>query len=745
MTSSAVQDSSLLREPGQISLSDLVDTFLQYIWLIIGIFILVTGVGLVYALLATPIYRADALIQVEDNKSTTLSGVQEIAEALGAGTSSVAGEIEILLSREVVLKAVGQTRADLTISPNRLPLVGNWFARGYDGNGLAEPRWGLPTYAWGGEALRLDEFSVPGDMYGKDFQFIVTADGYSIEDNEGNTLGSGVVGSPLDIRTEKGSLRIFVSDIKARPGQSFTVTRVSPITAYRNTLTKLSAMETGKQSGMIRLTYEDENLNLAQSLVNAVAQAYLAQNVERRSAEADQSLKFLDQQLPEIKKRVEQSEDALNNFRTKTNTVSVEKATDALLDQAVSVEKSRLELALKRNELLQQYKPDHPLVKAIDSQIAASARETDKVNDMVNRLPAAQRDLLRLQRDVSVNNQLYLALLNNAQQLRVAKAGTVGNVRVIDYAMKDTKPVAPKKIIIVLGAAVLGAMLGAMTAIIARLLRPTVRSAEEIEQATGLVSYASVPESAAQEKLDSSKRDKTGQRSIVEGRNQLLAVLQPDDPAIESLRSLRTGLAFALLGAQNKTIVMTGATAALGKSFISANLSVLLASAGKRVLLIESDMRRPQLGTYFGYSKVAGLSELLAGAAKLEDVLHREKLMDGVIDVLPSGQVPPNPGELLLSPALSDLLDSVQDQYDHIVIDSAPVLPVGDTLAVARHASTVFMVVRSEFSTVGEVRDAVRKLSAAGVSVKGIIFNGIKRNRVGYGYAYRYYYGYGQR
>jgi len=113
------------------------------------------------------------------------------------------------------------------------------------------------------------------------------------------------------------------------------------------------------------------------------------------------------------------------------------------------------------------------------------------------------------------------------------------------------------------------------------------------------------------------------------------------------------------------------------------------------------------------------------------------------VDVLPSGQTPPNPGELLLSPAFAELVSDIQGRYDHVIFDSAPILPVGDTLAVARFAATVFMVVRAEQSTVGEVRDAARKLQSAGVAVKGLIFNGIKRRRIGYGYAYKYYYGYG--
>lgn len=727
----------------EIKLSDLIDTLLQYIWLIAAFFSLAVVVAIIYAILATPIYRADALVQVEDKKSSSLGGLQEIADALGASSSPVSGEVEILRSREVVMKAINATHADIKVEPKRFPIFGSWWARRHGDGELAEPVMGLRSYAWGGEKVVVDLFNIPESKYGNEFILRVSENGYELLSDDGDRIVQGAIGQTAEFQIDSMIGKLHVSTLNAQPGTEFKIVRNASVNVYRNILENLSVAEVGKQSSVIRVSYTNPDVEFARNLVNAIARAYLTQNVERRSAEADQSLKFLEEQLPEIKRSVIRAEDALNAFRTKTNTVSVEKATDSLLQQAVEAEKERLQLQLKRDELRQRYRPEHPELKAIESQLAAISRESGTINDQVNRLPAAQRDLLRLQRDAEVNNELYVALLNNAQQLKVAKAGTVGNVRIIDFAVRDTKPVAPQRLLVIAIGAFLGILLGIVAAFVARMLRPTVREVGEVERATGLVSFASIPESLSQEKLDSSKRDHKGRKAIIDGRSQLLAVMQPDDPAIESLRSLRTGLSFATLGANNKNIVITGATSALGKSFVSANLSALLASAGKRVLLIETDMRRPQLGAYFGYEPRAGLSNLLAGQKRFEDVVIENAASINGLDVLPSGQVPPNPGELLLTDAFNALLDRVQSDYDHILLDSAPILPVGDTLAVARQASTVLMVVRAEVSTLGEIRDAIRKLEASGARIKGIIFNGIKRRRVGYGYAYRYYYGYG--
>lgn len=727
----------------EINLSDLLDTLLQHIWLIVGITVVVTGIGIAYALLATPIYRADALIQVEDDKGSPLSSLQMATEALlGSGTTPITGEIEIIRSREVLLDAINNTQADLRVEvANRFPLIGEWLARRHVGAGVAEPLFGFDGYAWGGELLELAEFSVPPQLFGRVFQLTPADEGFRLADENGIEVVRGPLHQRVAFDVAGGTGHIAVARLQAAPGAEFSIVRQAPITAYRGLRANLNVSEAGRGSNIISLNYEHPDVMFAGEIVNAIASAYLKQNVERRSAEADKSLEFLDGQLPEIRSAVSQAEDALNAYKTKSQTVSVGGAAESLLQQAVATEQKRRELLLAREELSQRYRPNHPNVRAIDDQLEVNAHEAEHLNTQINALPSAQRDLLRLQRDADVSTQLYIAMLNNAQQLRVAKAGTVGNVRIIDFAIPDTLPVAPKKTMIVAIAGLLGLMLGVMAAFALRLLRPTLRDAEEAERQSGLSVFASIPESPAQEKLVSHQRGRH-KFAVEEGKPHLLALTQPEDPAVESLRSLRTGLAFALMGAQDKNIVITGPTVALGKSFIAANLSTLLAAGGKRVLLVETDLRKPQLGRYFGYNKVAGLSNVLAGTAVFDAVLRRD-VVDGLkIDILPAGQLPPNPGELLLSEGLAELLNRVQDDYDHIVLDSAPVLPVADTLAVVRHASTTFMVARAEHSTARELRDAIRRVESVGADVKGIIFNGIKRRRVGYGYAYKYYYGY---
>jgi tyrosine-protein kinase Etk/Wzc len=408
-----------------------------------------------------------------------------------------------------------------------------------------------------------------------------------------------------------------------------------------------------------------------------------------------------------------------------------------LLQQAITLENNRLQARLKRDEMLQRFKPEHPDVKAINNQIAGIEKAIDDLNKQINQLPEAQRGLLPFERDARVNTALYISLLNNAQELRVAEAGTIGNVRIIDYALRNDKPVAPRKLMVVGISAAVGLMLGVLAAFLAHFLRPAVQRSEQIEQATGLSTYVSVP-------LSAGGAGKLGRRgSGKQGASQLLALANPEDPAIESLRSLRTGLAFAMMGAQGKVLAFTGATASVGKTFVSANFAALLASAGQRVVLVGTDLRRPKLRHYFSFDKkTAGLSDVLAGKAELAQALQATELSG--LSVLPAGTVPPNPGELLLSDRFGQLLQQLAESYDIIVLDTPPILPVADALAVMGHTSVAFMVARAEQSTVSEMRDAMAKLRHSGVAdpVKGVVFNGVRRNRVGYGSSYKYYYSY---
>lgn len=729
----------------EIDLADLLNVLIQSWKLIVAVFVVVLVAGLAYAVLSPPVYEADSLIQIESQKGGgTLAGLSQLSESLGVEQSYVTGEIEILKSREVLLNAIDTTQATTRIEvDNRFPLIGGWMARRFQAANpgeVAPPFMGFSGYAWGGEKLELAELELPRRALGSDFYLQITDDGFTLSDADDNILlESDAVGQRLPFTVNGQAASIGIQELTGRPGTRFLINKASPLSVLGSLRSALQVNEAGKNSQVIRVAYENTDKDFATDFVNAVARTYLEQNVARRSAEARSRLKFLEEQLPTLKQEVEDKEEELSEFRSKSGTISIPDETRDLLSQAVKLENQRLELKLKQDELRQRYTPEHPALKTVNRQLGALSEAEAELGVHIDQLPQSQRDLLRLERDAQVNTQLYISLLNNAQALRVAEAGTIGNVRIIDFAVVPERAVKPKRALIAAASALLGLMLGIIAAFIRRFLRPAVQSAEQLEHRLGLTNYVSLPESQTQKRF---RIAVPGRRPRSEGGTSVLAFSQPQEPVIESLRSLRTGLSFALLGSAGKAVAITGATAGVGKSFISVNLAAVLASTEQNVLVLDTDLRRGRLHDYFGYPrKQQGLSDVLAGQCSFEDVVV--KVNDNLF-VLPAGTIPPNPGELLLSDRFATLMAQLEEKYDRIVIDTAPLLPVADTLAVLQYVAAAFLVVRAEQSTMAEVSDAVGRLRAAGLEdkLKGTLFNGVRRYRVGYGASYKYYYTY---
>jgi tyrosine-protein kinase Etk/Wzc len=248
--------------------------------------------------------------------------------------------------------------------------------------------------------------------------------------------------------------------------------------------------------------------------------------------------------------------------------------------------------------------------------------------DASARCPPSSRTALRLERDVKVNNELHQQLRNTALQLQVVREGKIGNVRVIDLATKPEEPVGPNRLGILGVATILGLIGGAMLALARNAFFRGIRSAQEIEAETNLNVYSTIPLSATQ--LELARKTAEKQPGV-----HVLSVALPDDPAVESLRSLRTALQFAMLDASSNRILITGATPGVGKSFVSCNFAAVLASAGKRVLLIDADLRKGHLNQYFNVPRPRGLSELVAGTLQVADVLRRNILPN--LDLITTG------------------------------------------------------------------------------------------------------------
>jgi tyrosine-protein kinase Etk/Wzc len=697
---------------------------------LIGIITAVTlALGAAYAVFTPPLYEADMLIQVEDN-SMTASGILGDASSLFDVKTQAAAELEILHSRMVVGKAVDALQLYIDAKPKYFPFVGSWIAG--RSKTLSTPGlFGMGGYAWGAESLKIATFDVPKVIEGETLKLTTLANGaFQLDYADFDQPIRGQVGTPLQVTQGIGTVRLLITELHAKPGAAFKLVRNSQPKTVLKLQEDLTIEAKGKQSGIIGASLRGRDPELTATIVNQIGQEYVTQNVERKTAEAQSSISYLEGQLPRLKANLSASEQHYNDLRNARGTFNLSQEGTAFLQQSVASDTELADLKQKQAELLTRFAPGHPSLRALEQQIAAASAKSSSIATRMKALPDLEQSSLRLTRDLQVANDTYVSVVNNVQRLQLVKAGKVGTVRQIDYANIPEEPVKPRKAMVLALAAMIGLMLGVVAAFLRDGLFGGLTNAHEIEQHAGLKVYSTVPFSPAQVTLSKAIYER-------QAGTHLLASIAPNDAPVESLRSFRTALQFAMLGAANNRVLMTGATESIGKSFVSANLAAVLGAAGKRVLLVDADMRKGYLNQYFGLARTSGLSDLLIEAASIEDVVHRN-VAPG-LDFISTGALPPNSADLLQNARMGHLLDSLSELYDLVIVDTPPVLAVSDTANIAAHCAAVFLVGRFKRTTIGELLEATKQLEQANVVVKGVIFNGLDAKGLRYGSKYGQY------
>ncbi len=717
------------REDDEIDLVEYWDIIVDNRWLIAAITALAVVIGGAYAFLARPVYESNLLIQVEDSGGSSKSFLGEASSLFDVKTPAAA-EIEIIRSRMVIGQAVDATLLYIDASPRYLPLVGNWLAR--RATALSDPGFlGFDGFVMGREKISVTAFNVPQPLEGSRFRLTARGDGqYAVSHPDLAEILTGNVGTPMVHSTPLGTVSLLVNALEGKPGAEFNLTRRSRLTAIEGLQSNLNLTEKGRQSGVIDAKLQSPDPGKLRLILNEIGAQYVRQNIERKAAEAQKMLGFLDLQMPQFKKQLEQAEEAYTQYRNKLGTVALDEEGKIILGRTVELQTKRMEAQQKRLELVTRFTALHPAVKMLDEQIGVWNRELASLDARVHTMPTVQQDALRLERDVKVNNEAYQGLRNNALQLQLVREGKVGNVRLIDDATLAEVPVKPKRDLVLAIAAALGLVSGVTLALARNAFFRGIRNSQEIEAHTGLSVYSTIPLSAEQQRLARRATNK-------QAGQHLLAALFPNDTAVESLRSLRTALQFAMLEAPNNRVLVTGATSGVGKSFVSANFAAILASAGKRVLLVDADLRKGHLNYYFGTERERGLSEIVAGSLKASEAIRRDVLPN--LHLLTTGVLPPNPAELMMSAAFARLLNELSTEYELVIMDTPPVLVAADTVGMAAQAGTLLLVARADQTQMGELHESAKRLAHAGKTVSGVLFNAIDLSRRHYGsYGYKH-------
>lgn len=693
-------------------------------------------------------YEASALIEIEKNSSGFAVGPEMLGASPYWMPDTTSAQIEILKSRSILGAAAEELNLAINVTPVYMGAIGAAIARRHAGPGVAPDPWYIPfsgSFAWGGEKLDVTSLRLPEEFQDAVLTIVAGEGGtYTVRVGQRAETASGRVGQELKFALPGGGEGVLnVATLEARPGTRFQVSSMRIKDAADSLRGRLRITERGSKgafqgTGILELSVRASSPKQAADTANAIAKTYLRQNIERLSQGAERKLEFLNAQLPKLQAEVEAAEQALLEQRSRSGPYQLSEGAKSILESLTAVEREISELELQRTELAQTLTPQHPALASVMRKVEQLRGERDRMNTRIAALPDAEARLLQLSRDSKVASELYVLLLNQAQELRLAKAGTIGNIRIVDTALPVNHRVEPRARWLLLSWSGIGLVAGLAAVFLRKHLNVKLDWAEDAERKIGIPVYATIPFSDKQVSLD--KADKG---------TALLAETDPRDIAVESLRSLRASLHFAMMDAKRNLAVITGSTPNVGKSFVAANLARLMADTGKRVLLVDADMRKGRMHKMFGIERSPGLSEGIAGQADLKAIRHPGGLPN--FWVIPTGQLPPNPAELLGSDRFIELVESACKDFDLVIVDTPPILNLADTVLVAKSAGALFVTIRGGISTVPDVQDCVQRFAKNGIKVDGLIFNGLKPGIGSYVhpqyYHYRYSYGryrYGQ-
>lgn len=701
--------------PARLRLREHVDLFLDHRRTIAGWVAAALLLGLLYLLFAPAVYEANVLIQVEDPDRSGGALVGESASSALNARTPTAGEAEILKSRLVLGQAIENTRLYIETAPTDASPLGPWLARAETrlvALGVLSPV--APT------RIAVAGMEVPPSLEGSRFQLTLGADGrYTLVHPRLAQPLHGTVGQTLDAETPLGPLHLRVASVEGPPGTAFTLVRRSTQLTLLALQRDLRVVERGKQSSVMDLDWQYGNPAQLAGLLNEVARLYVRLNIDLKTAQAQRALDFLGSELPKLKAQLDHSEEAYNLYRNQNGTVSLDDEARNALAQNVELQSRLLDATQQRLALTERYTAMEPSVQTLDAQIAVLRRSIATVEQRIRRMPLLQQDALRMQRDVKVNTDLYVSLLNSSLQMRLAREGRIGNVRVLDPALQPEKPIRPQPFVTMALALVAGLGAGLGAVLMGRAWRPDATSPAAIEAHTGLEVYSMVELSRQQRRLDRATRQRLPGVHV-------LAACHPQDPALEGLRRLRTALRHAAPRADNNRIMLSSATAGAGKSFVSANLAALMAAGGQRVLLIDADLRRGELAARFGLEEHRGLAQLLLGTAGDREAIQTDVLPR--LDVIATGAGPAADG-LPVGAPFERLLARLSPRYDVVIVDGPPALLASEAAEMAACMGTLLMVARADEHELGDLSQAIKELRHAGARFQGIVLNALDLRR----------------
>ena len=717
-------------------------------WKIIALMaILGLLLGLLYTRYVNPIYKSDALIQIEENTQGIEALGESISELVGAEVSKAETEAELIRSRMILEPVVELLHLRIKLTdPNIGHLDRIKSNRTYTQLNTPDDV-SLDTE---NGIVKVRQFDVSPAYLNQPFTLTKSATGFVL--SNGFDEFKGQLGQAHQFKGLDGQINITVTELPA-DGYPINISKQTIKAATDAINSALSVEEKGQKTGIIQLSMTGPNQEQITTILNQIVRSYVDQNQSRGSEETTKTLAFMETQIPLLKEKLETSEALFNDFRKKYGTIDVGKEAELLLNEKSRIDEQLNELKLKKADLTTYYTEEHPLVIQINEQLKVLNNRTREIDNTIAGLPEIQREFLKLSEDTAINREIYLTLLKNYEQLKIVKAGQIGYARIIDSPTSTFNAIAPNKLQILMLTTLIGMMFGVMLVLLKNLVRNVVKDPEHLEVTTGIPVIATIPRSPLLSRL--SKKKNTTPR--------MLAHVDHSSLSYEAIKSLRTNLMFgmpmgAAVGQPAQVILITGESPGVGKSFIAANLSEVFAQLNKKVLVIDGDMRLGELHKMFNMSQHDGLADYLLQDKKhfspidgtrsdsevsslgVESLIHPTGME--LIDFIPRGRQSHNPTSLLIGEKFDHLMAELKTQYDYIVIDSPPILAASDAMVLAQHADKVLIVTKFNHSIEGQLVYAIKQMNKANVQVDGIILNDVQQGLMDK-YSYHYHYAYG--
>ncbi|WP_233836254.1 polysaccharide biosynthesis tyrosine autokinase [Paraburkholderia sp. ZP32-5] len=739
----------------QLSARGMLTLMRDHIWEIVVTTAVVLTLAVAYLLIATPIYSADVTVRVDPPEPNALGLALQNQEALPPPAPSPVTEMAVMESRSVLQPVIDQFRFDVSVTPHKIPILGD-IAEKFATPGHPSAPWlGLSSFAWGGERVRIGSLDVPRNLEEEKLTLVTRDNGaYELRGPSGDVLLTGVVG---EAATGNG-VSMLVKELAARPGTKFEVIRWNELDAVKRFTTQLKIGDKVKDSGLMDVEYRDKDPDKAAQVANALGQQYLASAIASRQLNDTKTLAFINGELPHLLADLKKTEEALKNYRSNSQSMQPTSEAQAYLQGGLDLDKQIATLQVQRTQMLDRYTEQSRWVQNIDQQLAQLKEAKGKFDGHFNGMPASERESVDLIRAQKVAETIYMGMVQKAEQLQVRRASTTGGAHILDSAIRPHRPVMPQPILVLGGGLILGIVSGVVLVFMRRHVLTGVTDPRFIERQLSVPVFGEILFSQQQLLMDRTAGS-TGHKSLpgaaarahpplqkgmhdlqfgASDNNRILAARFPHDTSVEALRGVRTALTRDVAHARNNIVMVIGPTPSAGKSFVAANLASLQAETGARVVLIDADMRRGHLASLFNESNRGGLSEVLSERMPLRNAL-RATSVEG-LTFLSCGMRPENPAALLMKPRFREILERLSSQFDLVIVDTPPFLAVTDASIIASDAGSSLLVLRSGMQSEEEIADTLKKMERAEGRIAGAVFNGIplRRSTKKYGYETNY-------